>query len=918
MEARKTTKYSTSAAELRMFEPIEVILNITHNAKEENNGNFKINPPQQSEALIRMLISPRYNITTITTAHIAAITSNSELIHALDKNTTVTDVIDEMPSEWSKLQAIETLSTQSNTEKLALILARNRFLSQPENQEHLLAFQSLMNPENAKRFTTALAHQYPQEFDKRYKAVFPATLLTLDHVLKPYEKLQQAFRNAQVNPDANNDFLLLLHESIEDNLGNNSKLIVETLLHILKNQPQLLSLQLENKPHERLAELVLNILVLNIISLLIRHANEDELESIIAITDQLIDKIALSKDIADEEKQTLLTKITNCVMDAALNIQRNPGDNLISTHGKTASTDEHQEEEKEEKTDQQESPWQNTLEKIFQVAKYQLRTRKLADCFTEYQYQLIKHISQSTNSKALDLMLRMYAKAHQQDKSFHFANIKGSWIELFSIIDNKHFTLAQKRLTLQMVLHQQEPTAETLLLRQDIVTTEGGGNENRSLLSLLIQQHADHIQAFIEFAKGLPLYGKIRDMLLEDTRLINEACLESKNDEGALVIATVAVYSALGVEVNIKETEKTTTLSYAMKTTLCSKAIESGIKLNLLNLLLINKTLSQTMHALFDDKNFLKTLIYADNDNYLAGFIQNHILSYSNEKKFDDLWEAYTTASLDILKTTYKLSENGDTFSPKALSLLPAREWVEIFFNLSSPLEKDERTLPGLRQPKTIHNSDSGIFQEIALPYALLALGMYFKSYDGIFTYANRATAFINNVDVLINTNGAALSSNKFSDSTFNRLYLQLPKTPLNEEKRKATVTLLYEFCLSESNCSAETSRTNFQKLVIQPLLEKLSPLFAKVSLKQAAHQFSEDNPTLAKGEDSRLSTHDAQSHANQEIPNSDAAEKTQCSPPAVSVYNDDDSGQHLYFEMANIDKGKAVTSPQHSGNYVR
>jgi hypothetical protein len=834
MESRETKKHSVNVAELRMFDPIEVILAVSYNAKKEkeNNGHFKIDPPQQSEALIRMLISPSYQITTITTTHITAITSNSELIHALDKNTTVTDIIQEVPTQWLKLQAIETSNTQGNTEKLALILARNRFLSQPDNQEHLLAFQNLMNPENAERFTAALEHQYPQEFNERYKAIFPATLLPLDPALQPYKKLQKAFHDAQLNPNFHGQFLTAVYENIEQWLENDPRSIVAALTLILKHQPSLLPVKLD-KDSARLE--------LNIISLLIKHSNTDELANIIATTNQFIDEITSSEEIKNEIKLKL-TGGNESLFYMVLKAPIASNTNLDNTSDKNSSAKEH----KEGNAYQEEYPWQNTIEKLIQLFTTLKELTYQGSCalskyFNHPLSSLIGYASQSTDSKILDLTLRLYTKAQQLDESFRFSQCAATWSNLYDICDNAHFTLEQKRLTIQMALHQQEPTAEECLFLTNL------NEKKQSILSLLITLHIDCIGDLIEFIQELPSYAKICDVLRNDTSLITQACVASKQDKGASLTATVALYSAAMIEINIDSRSKKTSFTSEMKGFLCNTGIKGSEKLYLLSLLLIGKTLEQTRYILCDT-NFLTAMLGADSDSCIADFIQNHILSYCGEEGFADLWQSYTQASLQSLRaelTSYKTDDSVDYGMPKALQILPPEEWVEPFFNLSSKSSRNEPLPSGNLQPETLHNAQGISFPELTLPYLLLAHGMYFKTRGKQLAYANRAGIFMERVDELLGKKAVPDDQTRLLDSTFSRLNQQLPTQALpTEEAKKTAFTFLYEFCQKERRNPDNVRGEKFQELVLKPLKKKLKLLFnaAEVTLMATASTHTFDD----------------------------------------------------------------------------
>lgn len=894
MEERIICTIDTAALYKNRQQPIAIDLNASYKIhKQEGQPGGLYLDHEQHKALARLLCGPSYNIQEFIVPHTCAITSLDELMYALNRNATITLVTSEPREDWLE---ITTEKTSDNKEILTQILTRNYFLAQTQNREHFTAFQHIVTASTKDQLATALTHAFPSELSQQCKDTLPFSLqklaeekngkniselfacfvapahqVALDYIASLYEQedfvrkpndlmhhkqhlLEVALRrgdrvtieyalricrahnkifpNDTFNFDKKGDFLEFISANIEAFFQNDSCLIVEVLLLILQEKSPLFFLRLEHPPQEQPAKLALKI-----ISLLIKHAGETQLESSIAITNQLIEEIVLSEEINSEKKLALLQDSTEQIMEAILSAPTTL----------------------EENTDQQRHPWQDTLEKLFDLAIGIEKIKNTYSHYEHYQEKLVVHASQSTNPKALDLVFEFYARAHQSDTDFHFPIYLETWHPLFTILNSQYFTLGQKRQTIQMALYQQEPKAESLLLRTDLNKLTNHHRE-KSLLSLLIELHIDSFGDLIAFIKGLPSYEKIRTMLRSDMQLINQACSASAEDRGALVTATVALYSATSIELNIPSSyRKGMTFTEQMKLFLCNEAIDGNVKLNLLSLILLNKTLKQTSEILFHRGNTFLSILRADNNDCLSAFIHSHTLSYSDQEGFSHLWQRYTELSLRMLRedlTHYRAKEDENYDLPKALKLLDPEEWVETFFNLSSTESRSvtlllgyPELLPGNLQPGTLHNVHGDSFSELTLPYLLLAHGMYFKTRERQLAYANRAAIFIDRVDVLLGNKAFTEDQRYLLDSTFSRLYQQLPKQAFfTEEEKKIAFTFLYNFC---NNQYDNSSTAQFQTLIIHPLLEKLSPLFARATAKVSTHEFDDEERDDARDKNS-------------------------------------------------------------------
>ena len=101
-------------------------------------------------------------------------------------------------------------------------------------------------------------------------------------------------------------------------------------------------------------------------------------------------------------------------------------------------------------------------------------------------------------------------------------------------------------------------------------------------------------------------------------------------------------------------------------------------------------------------------------------------------------------------------------------------------------------------------------------------------------------------VDVLLGNKTTPDDQKRLLDSTFSRIYHQLPMQALpTEEAKKAAFTFLYEFCEKERRNPDNVRGEKFQELALKPLKKRLKLLFnaAEVTLKATAssHTFDDD-----------------------------------------------------------------------------
>jgi hypothetical protein len=535
------------------------------------------------------------------------------------------------------------------------------------------------------------------------------------------------------------------------------------------------------------------------------------------------------------------------------------------------------------------------------------------DEFTQslHKTNFLERASKSTHPKVLDLALSLYEKGQQLDGTFHIdADIfKPLW--LMDILSNPHFSLEKKRQTIQVLLsNQSDESIKKIIFDYYQVGSEQDTPIWQCVFFRLVELHKDCIEELLIFLQALPSYPSICRLLWSNANLIDDACSAANYEK--LIPCTIATYNACIIDTDQKTAlplsrnpNKDNSWEWCQtmfndETKICTSTI-----INLLSFLFDKKPLELVVCILFPHRKYAEeTLFYRlmhDDDGSIARFIHNYIMDYQHEKDFAELWQHYVYASLRALKTniaSYELRDDGSYAAPPALQLLPPEEWVEAFYNLSSNSKRNQTLDPGKLQPETLHNANGESFPKIALPYLLLALGMYFKDHTSRFTYANRAEAFIDNVRVLLGSKQAQLSENNFSNSPFNNLYQQLPKTALPKEGRKQTFTFLYEFCLKESNNPDNASKEKFKQLVLQPLTKRLKSLFttdkATLKVSSSSHAFDDKDETVGAAASSSAVA---------------AAPET----PTQTVYGKNGSGERqVHFEMTQVIKGKTPGEAAH------
>jgi hypothetical protein len=527
---------------------------------------------------------------------------------------------------------------------------------------------------------------------------------------------------------------------------------------------------------------------------------------------------------------------------------------------------------------------------------------------------LFSSIGKSINPKTLDMALDLYKKGQQLDNSLHIDATVFNPLCLMDILSNRHFSLEQKQQTIHTVLsNQSDENIKKIIFDYYQVESNQDTSMQQCVFFQLVELHNEDkhgIAKLLIFLQALPSYTVICKLLWSSANLLDDACSATNYEK--LIPCAIATYNACIVDTNqrralpLKTVGKTIGNSWRWAKTLLSSdtPINRGTIVYLFAFLLDKQSLSDTKLLLFLPIYYMSGVMFdglmdVDNDGSIAGIIHSHIMNYQYEENFTELWPPYIQALLRVLRrkiAEYELRDDGNYTSPQVLQLLPPEEWVDVFYNISSASKRSEALDPGKLQPETLHNAKGETFPEIALPYLLLALGMYFKDYTSPFNYTNRATAFLDNMRVLLGSKKAQLSENNFSGSPFNNLYQQLPKTALSKEGRKQAFTFLYEFCLKESNNPDNANKENFQKLVLQPLAKRLKSLFttdkATLKVSSSSHAFDDKDETVGAAASSSAVA---------------AAPET----PTQTVYGKNGSGErHVQFEMTIIAPTKVSGAP--------
>lgn len=356
------------------------------------HGNHYQIDAQECNKLITLLSDPSYHIKELSVISKSAIISTPRLMEAINRNFTLTSICIKKAIRWFDETKRD---NPTNDQELALMLSRNKFLSQPENNKHLARCQALAWATSTAVLETITDHQFPEAFNETYKSILPITLqpitksnhLTtlfscyitpiqkagLEHIVNCYAqenyrrhqsdfisetkqhmieiavkskstiavefalKLYALYHyncpNAALDFSENNNLLHVLCEDIETDLDGNAQLIFQTLLLALRIQP----LQLISRFDKDSGELAPKIF-----SLLIKYTEKENLKITISATNSLIDKIS-TLTLSKEEKQKLLTsltgKLTSAIFLTSIRLQNNKN-----------------------------NPWQEILEKLYSSA----------------------------------------------------------------------------------------------------------------------------------------------------------------------------------------------------------------------------------------------------------------------------------------------------------------------------------------------------------------------------------------------------------------------------------------------------------------------------------------------------------------------------------------------------------------------
>lgn len=1021
------TRLTIDAAILHKGRDITLDLNASYKVYVQKNGpNGLYLDMAQYETLVALLSNSNdYHVSELVVAHPAAITSQKELMQALDRNPTVITIMQENHLNWSP---DATKSHEENHQKLIQILSRNHFFAQEKNRAHLEAFKKLMTASSAQEFQAALSHQYPEDFSQKFQDILPHHLQAvasskdtqsicelfycfmtplyesgLAFLTKIYEDnsndkpllydnkhhllsialstknktaIESALRLYEIqktkSPEihidlSEHDYLIDDMISIEDYLNGNSALIAKTILLVLDSQPSLLSLNTSNESLQDCVEQLFAML-----APLIKHSNNPHLDTVIKITERIADEIISSELITADKKHCFLTRNTNSL---AMVIARNTPTFEI-TKGHT----------------QPQNPWKNVLVKLcwldnivimnsqqfndhfisllgdgfenstLSVSSFLLITlfesmpsqtaccfladteekrnfvqlfyRKLPNLpeddldqminlfektvfiaaqnnkdglveFLNHDAVILKYSQVSGNPKVLDLTLRFYNQALTINKTFRLPNSNKFWGLIFNILEASSFSLEQKRSLVNLALIRKNDKEPAAILFNQKISGHTISKKPQMLFTLLARLHKDNVDDFIDLLQALQGFNITVNTLWNRCDFMYEACSQSLNDGKPLTAEAAIIYMKLTGEMSARPTlvnaEHLLPLIIFFEN---RSSVSSDMKMSLLSLLLIDETLTQTQAILFTSQSLFNAIVHIDHDGHSAEFICDHILSYQNEEGFDQLWQTYTYVSAKCLTEEganptnrhMEFDRNGMIILPKALKLLPAMDWVEVFFNLRS---SDKARYSGEILPTAHYRTYShhvNINYIIAIPYLHLALGNYFKTYAYRLTYTKRANAFVAYVDAVLNDRKISLRAD-FSDSTFSRLYKNLPQTKYSHSCNSTNFSLLYEFCVNENNQEGADQNSNFHQLIIQPLLKMLDPLFNSQAVAAPKHGIDKSNQEAAKKEDSSLRRD---------------GEATKAPSDLIYIEN---GNKNVHFQMNAMSSAPALPSPTGDGS---
>lgn len=973
IRTNEITKCTPVTAEFLTDRPLNVVLSII----DKNNGDYHIEP-EECKKLISLLANPDYTIKEIGIAHPSAITSNKNLLHALNRNYTLTTISEVRPVNWHAHPSNE---FPEGNKLLKLILARNYFLSHPENNKHLAICMPLAYSTNAETFQALMQHEFPEDFKEKYQTILPVSLqkitnkeseandtiaevfscfmqstyestlgyitdiytqeeyyksendlltaekksllevalsskniAVINFALVVYEAHSTSFPTAFIKLSFVENFMQFYNDYLKQYHHDNDELIVKVLFLLLRNQPSLIFYE-----ERRLS--------LTIYSLLISITPQKYLNDTIIITNNLIDELTKDQTLTSKNNLAAFTEVL-CTLaiivsdssSALQNDENNPWQETMEKLSGTLTSIDMSEElayftasnllgidrekpkrhlvsfflvEFMEKTPHKASLFFSKNDKsgnIIQLFYKQMSTSckkyfsLLSSAFNqiiltaitnnpekflkflEGDISLLKFTSESTQPQLINLTLSLYALLSPLGASPHYPRTRDSLRLLADILNNTAFSLKEKRTIVGIPLQENHNYPEDILFDTSIAQ-HSKSKANQSLFSLLLQLHVNCITDFIDFLKGLPIYPAISKKLWATSEPMDFACLLNDEIKGELILATIATYNACINDYTHMPTfallKNKINYRAIMQALTSATKVKSNTKLSLLAFVLDRQPLAVTQNFLIresgsDFEGILAVVIkIRDDNNAIINFLNYAILEYKHDEQFDKFWEDYCIVSRKILirelNASSGTSKAQDT-PPQSLKLLPDCTWAEIFFNVSGRQINTKKILAGQLQTLTRNTKLQDQLFKTSQPYLLLALAIYFKSHENPFTYANRAGAFLNRIEALLGSTEKALSSTTFLESDFSRLYEQLPKDIIEDSRIKEYLTPLYEFCLSHNNNSDKACDTKFQKYIIKPVLEKISPLFvARVTISNSTHTFINTEQTESLHVSSRV-----------------------------------------------------------------